>query len=58
MECHFLNYGTSAQECTAGWLTWQVDEVRITRAGVGVINAQGDAWESKQGHKSAPGPLR
>lgn len=40
----------------AGQLLWQVDEVRITRAGVGLINAQGNAREGKQGHKSATGP--
>lgn len=48
--------GEGIQECTAGRLPWQVDEVRITGAGVGLINARGNAWEGKQGHKSAPGP--
>lgn len=48
--------GDRIQECTAGRLPWQVDEVRITQAGVGVINARGNAREGKQGHKSAPGP--
>lgn len=44
------------QECTAGRLPWQVDEVRITQPGVGVINARVRAREGKQGHKSAAGP--
>lgn len=44
------------RECTAGQLPWQVDEVRITRAGVGVINAQGNTQEGKQDNKSAAGP--
>lgn len=35
------------QECTAGQLPWQVDEVRITWTAMGVINARGNAREGK-----------
>lgn len=48
--------GKEIQECAARRLPWQVDEVRITWASVGVINARGNAREGKQGYKSAAGP--
>lgn len=43
-------------EMHAGQLPWQVDEVRITQADMGVINVRWNAQEGKQGHKSVPGP--
>lgn len=48
--------GGAVQECAAGRLPWQVDEVRIMQAGVGVINARGNVRERKQDHKSAARP--